>query len=130
MVEVFPKETICYVLEGLTDKGCRATDEICVRVTKDWEVYIPNAFTPNGDLPNDYFIPQGYGITQIDLEIFNRYGTSIFKEENTTLGWDGYSKGVLCEQGVYVYRVTIKSMNGETNNHRVGHVTLLPGKKK
>ncbi len=129
VVEVFPKETTCYILEGFTDKGCRARDEVCITVTKDWEVYIPNAFTPNGDLPNDYFLPQGYGITQIDLEIFNRLGTSIFKEENTTLGWDGFSKGMLCEQGVYVYRVMIKSMNGETN-YRVGHVTLLSGKKK
>lgn len=129
VVEVFPKEKTCYVLEGITDKGCKATDEVCITVTKDWDVYIPNAFTPNGDLPNEYFLPQGYGITQIDLEIFNRWGTSIFKEENTTLGWDGYSKGMICEQGVYVYRVTIKSMNGETN-YRVGHVTLLLGKKK
>ena len=59
-----------------------------------------------------------------DLSIFDRWGVCIFKETNTTLGWDGKYKGQLCQQGIYVYQVNIKAMSGE-NTTKTGHVTLL-----
>lgn len=124
IVTVYPKEYTCYTLEGFNNFGCRNTDDVCITVTKDWDVFIPNAFTPNNDIDNEYFIPKGYGIETINLTIFDRWGSIIFKENDTKLGWDGKNKGKLCEQGVYIYQTEIISMGGETTT-KTGHVTLL-----
>lgn len=123
-ITVHPQEKTCYTLRGTSSAGCVAYDEVCVMVTKDWNVYIPNAFTPNGDSENDVFMPVGYGLSQIKLLVFDRWGNQIFAGDENSPGWDGKLKGKLCEQGVYVYQVEIKTMAGTTIK-KVGHVTLL-----
>lgn len=123
-ITVNPQERTCYTLRGTSAAGCVAYDDVCVSVTKDWNVYIPNAFTPNGDSENDIFIPVGYGLSQIRLFIFDRWGTQIFAGDENNPGWDGKLKGKVCEQGVYIYQVEIKTMAGNTIK-KVGHVTLL-----
>jgi gliding motility-associated-like protein len=123
-VTVNPQESTCYTLEGISAFGCKNTDIVCITVTKDWDVFIPNAFTPNGDLNNEVFSPVGYGIDNIQLIIFDRWGHQIFKGEGQTVGWDGTNKGKLCEQGVYIYKVEITAMSGE-KRQKTGHVTLL-----
>lgn len=124
-VVVNPQEPTCYVLMGTNQYGCLNTDTVCVNVTREWDVFIPNAFTPNGDNTNDVFIPVGYGLSEISLTIFNRWGTVIFKSNGDTIGWDGTSKGKTCEQGVYIYQAEIVTMGGNKVK-RTGHVTLLP----
>lgn len=124
-ITVNPQNSVCYTLEGINSFGCRSTDEVCVTVTKDWDVFIPNAFTPNGDINNEFFIPVGYGISEIKLTIFDRWGHVIFKSNDETIGWDGKNKGQICEQGVYIYQAEIKAMSGATVK-KTGHVTLLP----
>jgi len=121
---VNPQNNTCYTLEGINNFGCRTIDDICVTVTKDWDVFIPNAFTPNGDKNNELFIPVGYGITEMRLTIFDRWGNLIFKSNGETIGWDGKKNGQLCEQGVYIYQAEITSISG-TNLKKTGHVTLL-----
>ena len=127
-VTVNPQESTCYTLEGISAFGCKNTDEVCITVTKDWDVFIPNAFTPNGDLNNEIFAPVGYGIAKIQLAIFDRWGAQIYKEEGQTVGWDGTNKGKLCEQGVYIFKLEVTAMSGE-KRYKTGHVTLL-GKVK
>ena len=101
-VEVNPKENTCYTLKGMTNFGCENSDDICITVTKDYNIYIPNAFTPNGDIDNEFFIPVGYGLSEIKLFIFDRWGVEIFRSSDENLGWDGKVKGKACLQGVYV----------------------------
>ena len=124
-ITVNPQESTCYLLRGISSKGCVAYDDVCVTVTKDWNIYIPNAFTPNNDIYNEVFIPVGYGISEIKLRIFDRWGAQIFVSDATNIGWDGKMKGKTCEQGVYTYQVEIKTMAGNSLT-KVGHVTLLP----
>jgi gliding motility-associated-like protein len=123
-VEVNPKETTCYTLKGESEFGCVAYDEVCINVTKDWNVYIPNAFSPNDDSDNDVFIPVGYGLSDIKLYIFDRWGELIFMSNNRIIGWDGTLNDSKCEQGVYVYKAEIKTITG-IRIFRTGHVTLL-----
>lgn len=124
-ITVNPYNTTCYTLMGTNQYYCYNFDEVCVSVLKDWDVYIPNTFTPNGDLKNEYFIPLGYGIEKINIVIFDRWGLQLFKEDNTILGWDGKKNGKLCEQGIYVYQVEIFTLAGQVFS-RTGHVNLLP----
>ncbi len=92
-VTVNPQENTCYTLEGINEFGCRNTDVVCVTVTKDWDVFIPNAFTPNGDLINEVFIPMGYAISEINLQIFDRWGHQIFKSHDKLLAGMEQIKG-------------------------------------
>lgn len=124
-VTVNPQDYTCYTLEAISLAGCKNTDVVCVTVTKDWDVFIPNAFTPNDDLDNEIFIPMGYGISEIKLTIFDRWGSVIFKSTDEIIGWDGKEKGRICEQGVYIYQADIKAMSGKKLK-KTGHVTLLP----
>jgi gliding motility-associated-like protein len=127
-VTVNPQENTCYTIEGISSFGCRNTDVVCITVTKDWDVFIPNAFTPNGDINNEVFAPKGYGINKIRLAIFDRWGHQLFNEEGQTVGWDGTYKGKICEQGVYIFKLEVTAMSGK-KRYKTGHVTLL-GKVK
>lgn len=127
-VTVNPQNSTCYTLEGINLFGCKATDVVCVTVTKDWDVFIPNAFTPNGDSKNEVFIPVGYAIDKIELTIFDRWGHVVFKSHDDLIGWDGTKNGKVCEQGVYIYQAIITAMSGEVAK-KTGHVTLI-GKSK
>ncbi len=123
-ITVSPTETTCYVLKSDAGYGCRDADTVCVNVMRDDVIYIPNSFTPNGDGINDVFLPEGDGMTELQLSIYDRWGHQLFTGHDT--GWDGSSKGKLCEQGVYVYRVEAKTLVGNSLV-RTGHVVLLPG---
>jgi gliding motility-associated-like protein len=119
-----PQYNTCYVLEAINSFNCKNWDTVCVTVTQDWNIYIPNAFTPNKNGINDVFFPVGYGITDIELMIFDRWGELIFKSDDKTKGWDGTYKNALCKQDVYVYKVYFKTMSYH-EEQRVGRVTLL-----
>ena len=95
-----------------------------INVTNNYGLYIPNAFTPNGDQDNELFIPIGYGIKSIKLSIFDRWGMEIFKSQDNAIGWDGKYKGKTCEQGIYVFSVIVNTIDGK-EIIKTGHLTLL-----
>lgn len=68
-------------------------------------IYIPNAFTPNGDGINDTFSVKGEGIRNFHLYIYNRWGEKIFETTNPRQQWDGIYEGQPAEQGTYVVQV-------------------------
>ncbi|MBL7920434.1 MAG: gliding motility-associated C-terminal domain-containing protein [Bacteroidia bacterium] len=121
--QVFPKRNSCYTIETVNDFGCTAKDEMCIEVTKDFGIYVPNAFTPNGDGLNDEFLASGYNITDFSMDIFDRWGEKLFTSKELTTGWKGIFKGVVCEVGVYVYKISYKGLDGKKVN-KTGHVTL------
>ena len=124
VVEVTPKANTCYLLKAESSQQCVAYDEVCIKVTKEYGLFIPNAFSPNGDIDNDLFIPVGYGLTSIKLTVFDRLGTQVFKRHDDVLGWDGKCKGKICEQGVYVFYVVAQTIGGKEIT-KTGHLTLL-----
>ena len=66
-----------------------------VKLVKNVEVYVPNAFTPNGDGRNDYLRPHLRGIKELRFfKVFNRWGQLLFEKRNEDLGWDGNIRGV------------------------------------
>src|SRR5690606_3208950 len=99
--------------------GCVDTASITVTVTPtDEEIYIPNAFTPNGDGVNDIFKAYGNSIQSVELSIFNQWGEQIYHSSNGTLGWDGKHKGKLQPSGVYVYVMRITLLSGTQVNKK------------
>lgn len=86
-------------------------------------IYVPNAFTPNGDGVNDYFPALGEGISNFHLLIFDRWGQLLFSSEDAAHQWDGTFRNRLVEQDVYVYKLSC--MAGTEPVYRIGHVTLV-----
>lgn len=92
-------------------------------------IYIPNAFTPNGDGLNDAFGGIGEGITEYNMQIFNRWGNLIFESNDMKNQWDGNYNNEIAPMGVYVYKISAKgpSANGRYKNliSKTGDVTLV-----
>lgn len=91
-------------------------------------IFIPNAFTPNGDGNNDYFKPVWYDINEIGtyrMGVYNRYGQQMyFTEDKTAKGWNGSFKGTRCELDTYMYYISIVDKQGNTKTFK-GDVILL-----
>jgi gliding motility-associated-like protein len=104
--------------------GCSDTITKVVVVLPDFMVFIPNAFTPNADGKNDVFRVDGYGITEIEMFLFNRWGDLIFNSNNLDIGWDGTHGSIPAKPDVYVYRVVVKDIYKKKHEY-TGHVTLL-----
>ncbi len=106
--------------------GCPSSDT--VTVLNNCYIDVPNAFTPNGDGTNDYFLPRQYltnGLTDFKMEVYNRWGQVIFTSNNVNcLGWDGKFNNVPQPEGVYVFRIDVSFKDGQTEKH-AGNFTLL-----
>lgn len=114
--------TIKYTI-SLTDSfGCKYSDETLILV--EGSLYIPNAFTPNGDGINDFFGPEAIDVSRYSLKIFNRWGEIIFTSNNLKNSWDGTFKGKTVQNDVYVYQLNYEFNTGKTGNV-VGRVTLI-----
>jgi gliding motility-associated-like protein len=77
-------------------------------------IYIPNAFTPNGDAVNDVLKVYGSIIKDIHLMIFNQWGEKLFESDDQNRGWDGNYKGKQQPSGVYMYVCRLKLADGST----------------
>lgn len=95
----------------------------------------PNAFTPdpnggNGGSynPNSYennvFFPLNSGVIEYQLQIYNKWGELLFESKDVNRGWDGYYRGQLCKQDVYVWKVVARFVDGQLFE-KAGDVTLL-----
>jgi gliding motility-associated-like protein len=110
----------------VTVSGCSNTDSLTV--LKDCYLTIPNAFTPDGDGVNDYFLPRqllSKGAVAFKMSIFNRWGELIY--ETTKIdgrGWDGRFNDKEQPQGVYVYLIEVAFKNGTSEKYQ-GNVTLI-----
>lgn len=111
-----------YSVVGTNAQGCTTRVEHLVHYLCRPEVYVPKAFTPNGDGVNDKFeinIHNAYGYK---LEIFNRDGTMIYQSEDVNAPWDGKYNGHEMKDGMYVFTLKYK-----TNYHYAIYEELLTG---
>lgn len=110
----------------VTADGCSNTDS--VTINKDCFINIPNAFTPDGDGQNDYFLPRQFlsrSLTAFKMSIYNRWGEVIYESSSINgRGWDGKFNEKEQPMGVYVYMIDATFDNG-VSEHYTGNVTLL-----
>lgn len=104
--------------------GCSDTVAHDITILEESTFYAPNAFTPNGDGYNEIFLPQGTGIVEYRLLIFNRWGELLFETTDLTLGWDGTYKDQVVKEDVYVWKVRIVDLNNDLQEY-TGRVTVL-----
>lgn len=114
--------TYAVALIAQSDKQCLDTVVKSIYILPDFSIFVPNAFTPNGDNLNDVFIPVTRGATQFRLQIFNRWGANIFESTEQAKGWDGTFKDEACKAGVYVWKLIIS--NNREEKELIGSVLL------
>ena len=124
-----PTATIQYTVEGTDAAGCKNTDTISVIVdysVKNGLYLMPNAFTPNNDGLNDCFGVKYWGtITEIEFNIYNRWGELVFKTTDPAKCWDGKWKGLLQSSAAFVYWIKAKTPCSPEPFFRKGTVMLI-----
>ncbi len=125
------KNNISYVLNATNIYGCKGSDTIRIKVfCTDAQMYIPNAFTPDGDGVNDILMVRGKGILSVrSFRIFNRWGEVVFEKNNfppnnPAYGWDGRIRGVQGPPDVFVYTADVICENGTAYSYK-GNVSII-----
>jgi len=115
------------VLVVTNSSGCTDSIQFPIRIKDETSIYIPNAFTPNGDGLNELFTAYGVNWRTFQMWIFDRWGKELYFSNNPEKGWNGLdpTTGEVMAQGVYVYRIRIVD-NSNRPKVFLGHVNLLP----
>ncbi len=117
------KDTIIYTVTNSCGTTIKKYPILVVLPTIE-DVFIPNAFTPNGDGKNDLLQVYGNTITALDMKIFNQWGELIFTMKDVSSKWDGSYKGKQQPVGVYIYVAKVKLQSGNTITKK-GSVNLI-----
>lgn len=122
-------------LQVTGQNGCSSDTVYTVEIGPEFSLYIPKAFSPNGDGVNDVFRPIGKGIDfdEYQMYIYNRWGELIFESNDYNIGWDGTDarSGEAMKQGIYPYRFLIGDTFNEAERHEFrGTVTIVYTEKK
>ncbi len=127
---VRPQVSSLYTIEVSNDTGCKESASVQIFVRKERNVYIPSAFSPNGDGINERLTVYGDGSIQNikAFRIFNRWGAPVFELKNflpndELVGWDGSYRGKLMDNGVYVFYAEIEFIDGHVEVYK-GDVTI------
>ena len=129
-ISVDPTEDTWYYLKGTNLSGCTIIDSVFVAVEKNRSIYIPNAFTPDGDGINDqFYIQSKREETILELLIFDRWGNLLYRNtefptNDGVQGWDGAYQNRLVKPGVYLYKASIEFKDGITKDY-MGEVAII-----
>ena len=123
---VQPLEDLAYHLEISDKEGCfNSVADYTIRVHPETFVKLPTTFTPNGDGVNDIIYLKGWGIKELlEFKIFNRWGEVVFETDDINVGWNGFYKGVLQNNDIYVYKVMVVNWKEEEQTLE-GHINLM-----
>jgi gliding motility-associated-like protein len=121
---------VTVVLTAISNLGCTDTSQYFIGYDPGLVYYIPNSFTPDGDMNNQVFTPiftSGIDNYNYTFYVFNRWGEIIFESNDPSIGWDGsYGvEGKDAEVGVYTYQIFIKIPNFDERKMILGHVNLI-----
>ncbi len=90
---------------ALSSNGCSDTARQIIYIDPDYTFYVPNSFTPNGDIHNETFHAFAFGITDFSMVIYDRWGQEVFSSNDVDKGWNGTFKNTKCPEDVYVYKI-------------------------
>ncbi|MBK9985023.1 MAG: gliding motility-associated C-terminal domain-containing protein [Saprospiraceae bacterium] len=128
---VVPIVTTTYSVSVISVDGCKDEDALTIFLEKNTDIYVPNIFSPNGDIINDkLIISAGSDVEEISsLIIFDRWGNMVFSRDHFQANdpnnaWDGRLKGRELNSAVFAYRLIAKFKDG-SQFIREGDVTLL-----
>jgi len=122
-----PPVTTTYFVD-ISNGGCVMTTSVIVEVLfsvcEEPYIYVPNAFTPNGDLENDILYVRGNNITELIFRVYDRWGEKVFETTDINIGWDGRFNGRDSDPAVFVYYLEATCLGGD-EFFKKGNVTLI-----
>lgn len=125
---VTPTGPTTYTVTVTNEEGCTGVASISVGVADpfcdDRDIFIPNAFTPDGNGENDLLCVRSNFISIFELYIYNRWGELVFQSNDQSICWDGTYKGKALAPDVYGYYMNITCPNQKTF-FKKGNITLL-----
>jgi gliding motility-associated-like protein len=120
-----PLDTVSIVVRAIGAITCQTgTSASTIGRSRPDNIFIPNAFTPNGDGQNDRLMIYGYTIKEMQFMVFNQFGEKIFESRDQNTGWDGSYKGKIQPSGVYLYVAKFILKDG-TVVERKGSINLI-----
>lgn len=127
ITQAAPEQTTLYTV-SITDGICTKSASVKVNVLEvvcdRTYVYVPNAFSPNGDLENDVLYVRSAIATKILFRIFDRWGEMVFETTDQNIGWDGTFRDKLLKPDTYDYYLEATCVQGEQKIIK-GNVTLI-----
>jgi gliding motility-associated-like protein len=125
-------------LQVESDSGCIDIAYQTIIINPSFTIYIPNSYTPNNDLKNDFFLPIIEGVTDYELSIYDRLGNNIYTtnkhsndyydciNNNCEAAWNGKvnNSELYATKGVYIYSIKLTDIKGKTKTYE-GTVTLI-----
>lgn len=121
-----PQDDITYMLTATTTQGCIGTDFINVKLYKvDPDLYVPNAFSPDGDGLNDILKPILLGMRDLHyFKVFNRWGKLLYSTTQKNQGWDGRFNGKVQDAATYIWMAEGVNYKGELKQKK-GYTILI-----
>ena len=104
--------------------GCTDTIEYTIIIDPVFIIYIPDAFTPNGDNINDTFGLSVYGIKEFEMKIYDRWGQIIYHTTEKNKPWDGTINNNETQAGIYTYSIVVTDLKDKPHKF-VGAFTLI-----
>ncbi len=123
-----PLQSTKYLVEVTNTDGCKGQAEVNVIVIRpmcnEEDVFLPNAFSPNGDLVNDVLSIYSNFIQTMELYIYDRWGEKVFETTDPNFRWSGTYKGADLKPDVYGYYLKVLCVDGNTYSNK-GNITIL-----
>ncbi len=133
-IHTFPERAGSYLVTLIIQNanGCIDSTFEVIQIEQDPIYYVPNAFTPNGSELNNIFLPvfsPSLSLSSYQLQIFNRWGQTVFESRDPGKGWDGTiatSNGArMSQDGVYTYKISFVETGFEKVFEVCGSVSLV-----
>ncbi|MCU0432129.1 MAG: gliding motility-associated C-terminal domain-containing protein [Bacteroidia bacterium] len=110
-----PSVTTTYTVTGTDANGCSNSAVITVTVDLQCgDVFVPNVFSPNNDGLNDQLMVYGNCVTEMQFEVYDRWGNRVYTGTNPDEGWDGSRNGTMLDNGIYAWQLSATLVNGQT----------------
>lgn len=126
--EVIPETTTTFTLTAKDENGCEVQKTITIVVLNPQceppYVFVPRAFSPNGDGTNDILYVRGESIDIVHFIVYDRWGEKMFETNNLSQGWDGTFRGKMLPPDVYGYYLSVTCIGGDTYTEK-GNVTII-----
>jgi len=124
--EASPTVTTMYIVTGTDANGCIGYDSVLVTVNMECgEIFVPNAFSPNGDGRNDNLYVHGNCIKFMEFSIYDRWGEKVFYSADPQKGWDGKRNGKMMNSAVYMYFLKATLFDNTEIKPRKGDINLI-----
>lgn len=120
-----PSVTTTYILTVTDSLGCTDTDTVTVFVDiQCGDLFLPTAFSPNGDGENDVYCVRSNCIKTMQFEIYNRWGELVFTTTDPEICWDGMWRDKPCEAAVFTFFLRGEMLDGSSIDQQ-GNITLM-----